>query len=207
MKTSQKNYGKFSFILAIACVLNVTTLFGQKAAYKPEFIGFALDCYSSANGHGAFYAPALTLNRERNSFSFAALIQKRSNEMNGFRISYSRNLSAESPEVIRSYGFDLLQINFFSALQYNNKATLAYSVVRDENTINREPQINWSQVKLSTVEATVGFELQMNLTETVSWKNYVGASAYYHTNYVQGMDHERAAPTLVLGTGLHVLLR
>ncbi len=207
MKTSQKKHCKFNFIIAIAFLLNTSALFAQHAAYKPEVIGFALDCYSSANGHGAFYAPALTLNRDRNSLSFAALIQKRSMEMNGLKISYSRNLSSESPEVIRGYGFDLLQVNFFSALQYNNKTHLAYCVAKYENTINREPQIDWNQVKLSTLEATAGFELQINLTETICWKNYVGASAYYHTNYVQGMDHSRAAPTLVLGTGIHVLIR
>jgi hypothetical protein len=92
-------------------------------------------------------------------------------------------------------------------VQYNNKLPLSYCLVKEENMIEREPQTNWSQVKLSTLEATAGFELQMNLTETISWKNRVGASAYYHLNYVQGMDHDRAAPTLVLGAGIYVLLR
>lgn len=207
METSQNYPGLFSLAAIMVLVLNVISLFGQNAEYTPRVVGFSLDAYSSGNGHGAFYAPAFTISRQRNSFAFAALIQKRSMKMNGVKISYSRSLTSERSEVIRTYGFNLFQVNFFSSVQYNDKLPLSYCVVTEENNVTREPQTNWSQVKLATFEATAGFELQINLTETICWKNYVGASAYYHTNYVQGMDHSRAAPTLVLGTGIHVLLR
>jgi hypothetical protein len=167
--------------------------------------GINLDTYSSGNGHGAFFCPSVTFNKGRNSVSVGPTIQKRSMDLNGFKLSYSRNLSAESDDLGNIY-LDRIQLNFFSYLQYTDKLPLSYSVIKNENLIAREPQPNWENVKLATTEFAAGIELRVNFSSNISWKTYVGVSAYYHLNYLIGMDHERMAPSLSLGTGINILL-
>jgi hypothetical protein len=101
-------------------------------------------------------------------------------------------------------------IGRFSApfgLQHNNPLALSHKVQTIENRIDREPQVNWSKVKYSTIEGTLGLELRVNIIENLTWTNYVGMSVYNHpTGFINSgkMYHEKQGLTLCLGTGLRL---
>lgn len=189
-------------IAAAICIifLSITGTFAQNTA-----IGAGADYYSSGSGHGTFYSPQLMVSKGNGIFSAGPVIQKRSGIMNGFKMAYTRNLTGDK-NAQRFDRPDVLQINAFGSFQYNNKLPLCYSVVKQEGMIHRENTIDLSKVQFSTVEATIGFGAQVNITRCISWKTYVGVSVYYHPDYVKGLDHQRTGNSVTFGTGITFLM-
>jgi hypothetical protein len=122
--------------------------------------------------------------------------------LRGVKVGYSRILTIDSRTPQRSAEKDLLQLNFFTSLQYTNKLQLSYSTVNNETLIFGDSRQDLEKIRLTTGEMTIGFELYVNITNNISWKNYIGGSVYYHFNYLTILEHQKSAPTLNLGTGL-----
>src|SRR5436190_4938667 len=166
-----------------AMILLPVLFFGQIP--QRSTIGLGVDMSSSGNGHGAFYFPNVALTNGRNTITFGPLIHKRSMQSNGYRVGYSCNLSQEQEDLPGSNS-DLFQLNAFGYIQYNKPLGLSHHVETMEYRIQREPQVEWRKVKYATVEAAIGLQLRVNITSKITWKNYVGMSAYRH---VQGYIH------------------
>ncbi|MCW3075941.1 MAG: hypothetical protein JWO32_550 [Bacteroidetes bacterium] len=201
-------------LLGVLILMSVCSMQAQK--YKPKekyFIGGGLESFSSGNCHGTFFSPYLNITKGRKSFSGGPVIQNRSMEINGGKVSYSYNLSGgkkremdedELDEVYDPNYKSILQLNMFGFMQYMENSLLSKSASQTEQKTAIETHINWDKARLSTAEAGVGFELYVKLSKRVSWKSYVAGSVYYHVNYIQGMYHERMSSVLVLGTGVHI---
>jgi hypothetical protein len=187
--------------------------------FKPKtknYIGGGIENYSSGNWHGAVVSPYLNLTRGRNSFSAGPIIQHRAKEISGGKFNFSYNLTGkkaiqhidEEEEEAEDYVYNakpgILQLNVFCFGQYFNKALLSRSASETETKAANNNETNWNNVRVSTVEGGVGFELYVKFTPRISWRNFIAGSVYYHTNYIQGMYHEKAAPVLFLGTGIHI---
>jgi hypothetical protein len=180
----------------ILTILSLNTQAQQRNYISP--LGAGVDIVGSGNAHGAFLAPYLQLNIRRNSFVFSPLIQMRTKEMTGGKISYSRNLSARS-----AGDLDLFQINIFAYVQHTQNLLLSENTVRDENKMRQKENVQWDKVRYTTSEGGAGIELRINLTSSVCIKNFVGFSVYDHQEYIKVMDHEKTATSLMLGTGIY----
>jgi hypothetical protein len=192
--------------------LNVTNLWSQNKYTRLSKYGGGVETYISCDGHGAFYSPFMSIYKQNSAFNFGPVIQKRSGIMNGFKFLYSCNLTGSKNRHIKDEYFynyhypNFFQLNFYSSFQYNGKLPLSYSNVKQEELISHEPQPNWNKIRLSTAEVSSGLAFQLNITNTFSWKTYIGASLYYHIDYTEGMDHTRTAPVINLGTSLSFII-
>jgi hypothetical protein len=179
----------------------------QNKMHKPVKIGAGADSYVSCDLHGGYYNPYLAVTRGKSTFAFGPVIQKRSLEMNGGKFSYSRVLTGGSNFDLDCEGDvvdGIFQLNYFASAQLVNNAEMSYSSVIIEERTNRQRDVNWSAVKLTTAEVCTGFELHIKLTRNINWKNYFGVCVYDHVNYQQGMYHDKAAAVLTLGTGIFI---
>lgn len=191
----------------LSVILLWSTFITAQNENKKFINSVGLDYYSTGNGLGAFYSPNLSLNKGVNVFSIGPVIQKRSNLLRGVKVGYSRILTIDSRTPKRSVEKDLLQLNFFTSLQYTNRLQLSYSTVKNETLIFGDSRQNLEKIRLTTGEINIGFELYVNITNNISWKNSVGGSVYYHFNYATILEQQKCAPTLNLGTGLCFYIR
>jgi hypothetical protein len=179
----------------------------QQRMHSPVKIGAGVDSYVTCDLHGSYYNPYLAVSKGKNTIAFGPVIQKRGLEMNGGKLIYSRVLTGGN-----NYDLDcegdivdgLFQINFFASAQMVKNARLSYSSVIIEERTNRQSDMNWSALRLTTAEVCTGFELHVKLTRNINWKNYFGVCVYDQVNYQQGMYHDKAAAVLALGTGIFI---
>ncbi|MDP1800063.1 MAG: hypothetical protein Q8L81_01835 [Bacteroidota bacterium] len=200
------NEEKIILIIKVAIIffliaLNASVFMAQNSSDKIKPL-FSSGIFSTGNGHGAFYSLNMGVIKGRNAISAGPVIQKCSMQARGLKVSYSRVLTVDTNYKHESGMKDLLQLNFFSSIQYTNKLQLSNSVLRDEKLIWGDNKQDLNQIRLSTGELILGFEFYVNITNQISWKNYAGASVYYHFNYTEQLDHQKIAPTLSLGTGI-----
>lgn len=192
------------FIAATFIICTVNSISAQELCERVRY-SVGVENFSSANGHGAFYAPMAFITSGRNTFGAGTLTQKRSMTTNGFKLSYQRNISGDYPSYSRTdmiHEREILQINLLAYVQYNNPLPLCKANVTQENAVHGDRIQDWANVKLSTMEVGAGFGLQINLTDNFCIKGSVAASVYHHLNQIQGMYHERTAPGLFLSTGI-----
>lgn len=174
--------------------------------------GGGIDLAASCNGHGAFYAPHLSIYKHNYALSFGPLIHKRSGIVNSVKVTFSRNLTGAKnrhmkDEYFYNYHYpDLLQLNFYSTLQYNGKLPLSYANVKEEELVNREPQPDFNRLRMATAEVSSGIAFQVNFTNAISWKSYIGLACYYHLNYLKGLDHERTGAVISAGTSISFII-
>lgn len=195
-----------TIIIIFVLILNVSCFNAQKSVnnIKPS-IGF--ETYSTGNGHGTFYSLYSCLQNGNNAFSVGTVIQKNSAKLSGFKVGYSRTLTGNTSYRSGNVDKDLLQINFFSSIQYTHKLPLSTATLKDEKLIWGDNKKDLDNLRLSTGEVNVGFEFYINITNQISWKNYAGASVYHNFNYPTILEHQRTAPTLNLGTGICFFLQ
>jgi hypothetical protein len=214
-----KNWCTKSLVKSLLIVGLISFLATPASAqkYKPKskcYIGGGLETYSSGNWHGTLFSPYLNLTKGRRSFNMGPVMQSRSKELSGGKFSFSYNLSGgkskrvsvdeDEEDYVAGAQPGILQLNVFGFGQYIHNTPLSKSASITEQKTSREASINWSNVRLSTAEAGVGFELYVKFSKRVSWKNFIGGSVYCHTNYIAGMYHEKISPVLFMGTGIHI---
>lgn len=169
--------------------------------------GFNLECVSSGNGHGLFYAPGLQFTKGRNTFGAEILVHKRTMEAGGARIYYQANLTGEPCGTeIASCDRDLIQVNAFSYLHYNQPMSLSFYGVKEANTWVGDRQPNWENTRFSTIEGGAGFQVQYNITQKTALNLSFASSYYYHPVYTEGLFFEKKGPGLFLALGLQTHL-
>lgn len=225
MKKSIFNNGFKTAILAI-CFLSINKGSSQVSGshlsdnvMKPEFeqvekrpvpvkLGLGLEAYTSGNAHGAYYSPRINVSKGKSMFSLGPCLQKRSLEMNGLKIGYSYLLSGindryDQDEIneMKDDPSDILELRMLCYVQYLHNAKLSYNASRVETITNPENKVNYNEVRLSTIEAALCIELDIN----VKWlkiRTYMGATSFYHTEYINGMYRPKYSPALIFGTGI-----
>ncbi|MEI6019761.1 MAG: hypothetical protein WCR21_01410 [Bacteroidota bacterium] len=208
----------FVFIISL---FSFSGLFGQDVMSGRAFLDFGFDYSASNNGHSAFYAPTLIINKRFNGLAISPLVYQDNHKVNGIKLSYIRNLSGKASDDVKDNVItvqdsldyieykkfkkehrDILEVNFYSYVQYNRSLPLSASAVAFEQENNLEMNVNWNQVKVSTGEAGFGIQLQYNITNTFSFKVYSGLGAYYHFDYKQELHKGRNAFCLNSGATL-----
>ena len=195
-------------ILIFLTIINICFFSAQGFYSTPVRTGMGVDLCSSGNGHGVFYTPYVSFHKGRNTFILGPTIQSRSMSVNGGKFTYTRNLSGNCQTFVKDNYYnstDVIQLNFFCYLQYNQSALLSNSTIRDEKMVCRGLDVNWNAVRFSTVETGTGIEFRININNNLCVKNYIGASVYQHLDYIVGMDHEQCASSLTLGTGIRYI--
>lgn len=181
-----------------------------KAQKMSNYIGGGLETYSSGNTHGGCFTPYLNITHGRTSFSGGPVIQNQTMEIAGGKLKFSYNLSgtkcSSDNNSLQEYYDDnsLLQLNAFCFTQYISNAKLSHSSSAIEKMVARGDTHDWSNVRLSTTEAGIGFELCVKFSKRISWKVYAGGSVFYHDAYISGMYQEKSGPSLLLGTAIHI---
>jgi hypothetical protein len=183
-------------------------------------LGGAIELVSPGNSHGGMIAPLLSVTKGKHSFFTSALIQKRSTEFVGGRLGYSINLSDDiiensyydneissnmGPGFPVEYAKPLFYLNAFASVQYYHQAMLSKTSVMLETRTARDNSFNnWANHRMSTAEIAIGAELNFRFTKRITWKNTIGIAVYNHLNYSVPMYASKIAPTLLLGTGIHI---
>lgn len=174
----------------------------------PVRLGAELETYVSGNAHGAYYTAAVNLSKGKSIFSAGPCLQKRSLEVNGIKLGYSYLLSGindryDQDEIneLKDAPRDVLELRVLCFVQYLHKASLSYKASRVETITANESKINFNQVRFTTVEAALCMELDYNI-KRFKIKNYMGVSAFYHTDHLKGMYRPKCSPALMFGAGL-----
>ena len=68
-------------------------LTAQDVLSGKKHFDLGVDYFSSGNGHGAFIAPTLIMNKNYNALAVSPMIHKRSMQVGGLKVKYSRNLT------------------------------------------------------------------------------------------------------------------
>jgi hypothetical protein len=165
----------------------------------PSRAALGVEAFSSGNTHGTFYRPYAGWEVGRNFVSVGPLVQKESAMIKGLKIGYSRNMSGPAD---RDKDYDLLQLNLVSYIQYSELLPMSSRAVQEQYQVNRISDVRWENVKLSTAELGIGFELRVNIKRYVCWNNSCSMATYYHTKYFEGLTSERCGISLGLRTGL-----
>jgi len=170
--------------------------------------GLGFNLTSSGNGHGAFYAPYVSFGLSDNTFILSGLYQKQTSQFAGMRLGYSRNLSASvhdewEPE---ERGYDVLQLNFYSYVQYLHNCQVSDAVMRFEKLKRGEQAADLGSLTYRTAEAGAGLELRIYFSKALSLRNCLGLSVYHHLNKNDLMFHAQTAMSLVVLTGLHFVI-
>ncbi len=198
----------------------------------PNKISLIASSVISGNGHGAIYIPQLGFGRNRTTISMGACLQKQSMQFNGARIAYSFLLNAknksikegeEGDSVVDIYTFykrkttpqtspennngePSVSFKLHAYTQFLKNNLLSNDTQKMEEHVNRVKGQDWKTATLSTFEAGVGFELGIKIAKNIYWNNFITASFYYHTKYVQNMHHERFSTCISLGTSVTIPL-
>lgn len=174
----------------------------------PVKFGLGVETYASGNSHGTYYSARLNISKGKSVFSLGPCLQKRSLEINGLKAGYSYLLSGTNDRYdedelndMKDDAEDILELRMLCFVQYLHKAQLSYKASRVETITNNESKVNFNQVRLSTLEAAVCIELDVN----VKWfkiRTYMGASVFNHSDYISGMYRSKCSPALMFGTGI-----
>jgi hypothetical protein len=169
--------------------------------------GFGLETYASGNAHGAFYSARVNVSKGKSVFSLGPCLQKRSLEMNGLKAGYSYLLSGSNDrydedelKTMKEEPRDILELRMLCYVQYLNNAPLSYNASRVETITSVNGNINYNEVRLNTIEAALCAELDINI-KWLKIRAYMGATTFYHTNYLNGMYRPKCSPALIFGTG------
>lgn len=202
------NIGSSLVVILFLMFASPNQLSAQKFDINSYNVGTSIDTYVTGGGHGTFYTGNVVLFNEKNTFTFGPCIQKRTAKPGGFKIGYTRKLADNNKEEGQSSYKESevgsLQLNLFTSLQYVERLPLSYAKARIEELTSLTDNVKFSQSKLSTINASFGVEVNVKLSNTLQLKNFIGASVYYHTNYVQGMYMDQMAPALIIGTGINI---
>jgi len=173
-------------------------------------VGLGMESYLNGDAHGSFYSLSLNLKRKKAMLSFGPCIQKRSQELNSGKISISylltglnENYDSDEPNEDKTDPSDAVELTVLLNLQYTDQGRLSYHASETETLTNPESNINYSQLRFSTVTATLGPEIDFNLRK-LRIRTYAGASFFYHLNYPEGMYRPKYGPAIVLGFGISV---
>jgi len=219
-----------SLIIYIVCLVSINKAMAQpNADFRPDKvlkplhkieskrkaplnIGLGAELYASGNAHGAFYSAGVNLSRGKSIYSIGPCLQKRTLEFTGIKLGYSYLLSgtndrydADELKEMRGGREDIIELRLLCYVQYLHKARLSYNASRVETititNTNAESNINFNEVRLSTIEGAVCAELDINL-KWFKLRNYMGGTVFYHTRYINGMYREKCSPALIFGTGI-----
>lgn len=221
MKTNKYIFGLISIFgkvkvlhIVIFILLNISlSVISQNNKNLPYRFGVGVGVHVSGNSHGGIYDLYGSLYNGKSLFSLGTCMQKRSNPFCGARMSFSYMLT--NRDNFSKVGItdleedDNLQLYFFSFCQYLHNAQLSSAAIHREKDLERgnEPPTDFSSIKLSTIEAGVGFGLNIKLRKKMTWGNYIGISTFYRTNYNNELHVNEIAPALIIGTsfGLNFL--
>ena len=192
-----------TFYVIILFAVSVSKLSSQDSTAKKIHYGFGLEYYVSGSAHGGFYSGYLSMSKGKCALTIGPCIQKRSMQMNGLKICFLYKLVGLDDED-KALNTGLIGLKFFSYMQYVDMLPLSYNAAKVETVSQANPQMDWNKVKLSTAEAGFGMELHIRITKAITLKNFLGLSAFYHFNYIEGMRNERTGPALIFGTGINI---
>ena len=187
----------------------MTPVFDQVEKRRvPVKLGFGFETYASGNAHGAYYSPRIDLSKGKSLFSAGPCLQKRSLEINGVKLGYSYLLSGindrydqDETNKMKEDPRDILELRMLCYVQYLHNAPLSYAASRVETITNEERKVNFNQVRLSTIEAALCIELDVN----IKWfkiRTYMGGTTFYHNDYINGLYRPKCSPALMFGAGI-----
>lgn len=198
--------------------LMASNIMKPKAQYNPVLqqiekkqkrvrIGFGLETYVSGNAHGAFYSARINASKGKSVYSLGPCLHKRSLELTGVKLGYSYLLSGlnsrydkEELEEMKHEPREILELRLLIYAQYLHKTRLSYAASRVETITSSKANVNYNDVRLNTIEAAVCAELDINI-KWIKIRTYMGATAFYHTNQMEGMYRPKFSPALIFGTG------
>lgn len=196
---------KLTLVLFCLFFFGLDNVHAQKQVRRFSAVS-GLDAYSSGNGHGRLYMPYAGISSFKNDWSLGMLIQKRTMEISGARMTYKHHLALNNDRrgSFNEASIGCLQLSTLSFFQYLHNSPLSMSMATLEQTVNPSETINWYDAKLSTLEIGSGFQVGVKLGEHIRWNNYAAATVYYRTQYPAPMYYSRSAFMICYGTGIQV---
>lgn len=197
----------FAFVV-ISNLLISNSGFAQGKIIDGYKMGFGIASDFSDNAHGTIYTVSSHLYNGKQLFGIGPCVQKRKGNLCGLKINYTRFVIGQEVMVDNDFeaedGYSRVQLFFFSSVRCIVNGRLSFEAIKSEESYGKNDQniIDFSNKKLSTLDACLGFGLNIKITNQLVWYNSVGFGAYYHLNYKKVMYTEKIAPMLVVGTAL-----
>lgn len=195
----------------ILTILFLSTCLGFFAQEKENnvLIGAGIEAYYSVNGHGGFFSPHLSVNRNRHNLKLGPVIHKRSMKLSGVKLQYAYVLAGMDGEEQVNAGFKessngSWHVNIFTYAQFVDYTSLSYKRAVEETLLSNDTTINWSKVYISTAEGGLGAEIDVKIFNYVQLRGYVGVCLYSHLNYPTGMYQDKTALSYVAGVGVNI---
>jgi hypothetical protein len=176
---------------------------------KPAFIGAGLEFFYSVNGHGSFFSPHVSYNKNKHHLKLGPCIHKRSLKVKGAKLTYSYMLVGMDAEEQFNTNFKessnaSWRVSIFAYGQFVDYTSLSINRAEEETLLNEGSGIDWYKVNISTAEGGVGAELDVKLFNYLQFRTYVGLTVYSHLNQPQGMYQDQTAAAFIAGVGLNI---
>ena len=183
-------------------------LFSQEQA-KSGMIGAGLEFYYSVNGHGSFFSPHVSFNKNKHHLKLGPCLHKRSLKVKGAKLTYSYMLAGMDAEEQFNTNFKessnaSWRVSIFTYGQFVDHTSLSINRAEEETLLNEGSGIDWYKVHVSTLEGGVGAEIDVKLFNYLQFRTYVGVSVYAHLNQPQGMYQDQTAAAFIAGVGINI---
>ncbi|HKC67741.1 MAG TPA: hypothetical protein VKG26_05890 [Bacteroidia bacterium] len=202
MKNSTKNktnaQRKNVLLALVVCMLMVQQGICQLVNTKGNF-GMAVSSMFNADGYGVQYLPAVLYQKNRNTYLFAAVVQKQKANISGVQFNYEYTVIAPGEADAKG-----LEFFVFANAIYQNNALLGKQALQTEYVTHPENSTNVSQIHFKSVETYTGFGLRIKLIKNVKWVNSIGCGGYASFNSPGNLYYANHNFGLLFKTGISV---
>lgn len=195
------------YILTILLLSTYFCFFAQEKENK-VLLGAGIETYYSVNGHGGFFSPHLSINKNKHHIKLGPAIHKRSLKLSGVKMQYSYILAGMDAEEQLNAGFressnGSWRVSIFAYAQFVDYTALSYRRTVEETLLSNDTTINWNNVYLSTAEGGLGAEIDVKIFNYVQLRCFAGVCVYSHLNYPVGMYQDKTAASFIAGAGIN----
>lgn len=176
---------------------------------KSRSIGAGIETYYSVNGHGAFYSPHISFNKNKHHIKLGPCIHKRTLQVKGAKLTYSYMLAGMEGEEQLNADFKesnngSWRVSIFGYAQFVDFTALSFRRTEEETLLNEGLNVDWNKVYISTAEGGFGAEIDVKLFKYLQFRTYVGIAVYSHLNQPEVMYQDKTAAAFIAGIGLNI---
>ncbi len=179
-----------NFLTGICLALFLYCAKAQHEDFHNTKSGLFAEHFSSGDGHGAFYGMGLNIEKGRRTWAAAALVQARSCQLSGMKMTHALRLMGERERTFDFFDF-LFEMEVYNSIAFHSNIPLSASLVEYQKTLMAGDNYNLARLRYSTAEITGGVTIRIKLGEKIIARLSFGALVYHHLKYTYIPAHEQ----------------